>query len=154
MGDAPWPLSDGVVTIRPLGPGEAEILVAGRDPEWERWLGPGDLEPHPTACVVVNDQIVGWVDFDPEPKWLGPGEVNIGYNVFAPHRRQGYASRAVRLLLQHLRNHTNSCRANLVIDQENAASRGVARSVGAVEAERMANEAGRTQIRYVVDLCA
>jgi RimJ/RimL family protein N-acetyltransferase len=104
--------------------------------------------------VVVNDEIVGWVDFDTDREWLGPAEVNVGYNVFAPHRRRGYASGAVRLLLGYLRDHTGTSRANLAVDEDNTASRGVARSVGAVEAGRMANERGETTIRYVVDLRA
>ncbi len=139
-----------MVTLRPPEPGDASILVAGRDHEWERWLGPGDHEPHPTACILVEGEIVGWVDAGTDHDWLGPGEVNVGYNVFAAHRRKGYASAALRLLFDFLRDCTGISRAHLLIHPDNVASLAVARSVGAVEAERIVNQRGEvTDIRYV-----
>ncbi len=54
-----------------------------------------------------------------------------GYNVFAPWRERGYATRAVRLLLGLLRDHSDHQRTNLVVDVDNIASLGVARVVSA-----------------------
>lgn len=132
VGGSSWPaITDGVVTIRPPRSGDASLLVAGQDDEFRRWLGPGAGEPTPTACIVVDGDVVGWVDFDIEGHdWLRPGEVNVGYFVLAPHRRRGYASRAVELLLVHLARHTDHRVATLSIDPDNVASLGVAAGLG------------------------
>ena len=120
-------LSDGVVLIRAPAPGDAAILVAGRDEVFHRFMGEGAENPCPTACVVVNDEIVGWVDYDVDRAWLSPCEVNVGYNVFAPHRGKGYATRAVELLLQHLAEDTAYDTATLLIDSDNERSLALAR---------------------------
>ena len=89
---------------------------------WRRFLGPGDDEPRPTGCVIVDDTVVGWVDFDLDRPWLQPGEVNVGYNVFAAHRGRGYATRAVALLVHHLAVDTGHRTATLLISPENGRS--------------------------------
>src|SRR5687768_8317280 len=94
--------SDGVVTLRPSTAGDVPTLIAGRDDAFRRFMGEGDAAPAPTACIVVDGRVVGWVDFDCDRSWLEPGEVNLGYNVFADERGHGYATRAVQLLLEHL----------------------------------------------------
>ncbi|MGD9798829.1 MAG: GNAT family N-acetyltransferase [Acidimicrobiia bacterium] len=151
-GILPWPVADGVVELRPPETGESVILKAGRDSEWERWLGPGSDEPNPTAVIVAGGEVVGWIDYDPEPTWLRPGEVNVGYNVFPQDRRNHYATRAVRLLVDWLERHTETERVYLAIDAENVASQGVATAAGAQLVEQYTNEAGRPNIRYAIEL--
>ncbi len=125
-----WELTDGVITIRPPRPGEASILIAGRDDESRRWLGPGEPHPQPTACVLAGDTIVGWVDYDTDRDWLGPGEINLGYNVFARYRGKAYASRAVLLLLRRLAVDGRYRVATLSIERDNHASLAVPAKAG------------------------
>lgn len=122
--------TDGVVTLKPPGAGDAQRLVAGRDEEFHRWLGPGAETPSPVACVWVGNELVGWIDYDLEHDWLAPGEVNVGYYLFPSARGKGYASRALELLLGHLARHTEHTVATLVIDPENSRSLRVARRLG------------------------
>jgi RimJ/RimL family protein N-acetyltransferase len=125
--------SDGVVTLRPPRPGDAQLLVSGRDEEFFKWLGPGTETPSPAACIWVDTELVGWVDYDLEHDWLGPGEVNVGYYLFPGARGMGYASRAVELLLGHLSRNTEHTVATLVIRPENTRSLGLAHRLGFVQ---------------------
>lgn len=119
--------TDGLVTIRPVLPGDVAPLIAGRDEVFLRFLGPGDVDPRPTGCIVVAKTVVGWVDYDVDRSWLEPGEVNVGYNVFAAYRGHGYASRAVQLLMHHLAVDASYRVATILIHPENARSRALAR---------------------------
>jgi RimJ/RimL family protein N-acetyltransferase len=123
-------ITDGVVTIRRPADGDSERLIAGRDEEFHRFLGAGSDEPAPTGCIVVAGEVVGWVDFDDERTWLEPGEVNLGYSVFAEHRRHGFGTRAVKLLLHHLALRGAASTATLLIDARNARSLALAERAG------------------------
>ena len=124
--------TDGIVTLRAPGPEDLELLLAGRDEEFFRWFGPGATGPRPAACIWVDDQLCGWVDYDldAEHDWLGPGEVNVGYYLFPTARGNGYASRAVELLLDHLSRDTEHTVATLLIHPENGRSLALARRRG------------------------
>lgn len=137
--------------------GDAAVLIAGRDEEFHRFLGPGSDEPRPTAVIEVDENdgpvVVGWVDHDDDRPWLAPGQCNVGYHVFAPHRSRGYATRAVRLLLQQLAAQAECTEATFLIDADNAPSLRVAAAVGAVErdcGDGFRNADGRPQIFLVV----
>jgi RimJ/RimL family protein N-acetyltransferase len=127
--------TDGVVTLRAPGPGDVELLVAGRDDEFFRWFGAGATAPRPVACVWVADRLVGWVDYDVDSDhdWLGPGEVNVGYYLFPTARGQGYAARAVGLLLEHVARDTEHLVATLLIHPENSRSLALAHRLGFVQ---------------------
>jgi RimJ/RimL family protein N-acetyltransferase len=120
-------VTDGVVTLRPSKPEDAPLLIAERDEEFFRWLGPGADDPDPVACVWVGDELVGWVDYDVGRDWLRPGEVNVGYYLFPAARGKGYASRAVELMLLHLARETEHTVATLLINRENVPSLRLAR---------------------------
>jgi RimJ/RimL family protein N-acetyltransferase len=122
--------TNGRISLRAFAADDEAALLAGRDDEWRRWLGPGHDHPHPTACIVVDDEIVGWVDSDPDHPGLGAGETNVGYSVFAPHRGKGYATDALVLLVQWLESATELRTATLSIHRDNHASLRVARKAG------------------------
>ena len=134
------PATDGVVTLEAPRPGDARVLAEGRDEEFFRWFGPGAENPDPFACVRVDGEVVGWVDYDVGRDWLQPGEVNVGYYLFPAARGNGYASRAVELLLGHLGRDTEHTVATLLIHPENERSLRLARRLrfaerGEVEGE-------------------
>jgi RimJ/RimL family protein N-acetyltransferase len=132
--------TDGVVTLEPPRPGDGRLLLEGRDEEFFRWFGPGAGNPSPAACVRVRNELVGWVDYDVGRDWLQPGEVNVGYYLFPAARGNGYASRAVDLLLQHLGRDTQHTVATLLIHPENEASLRLARRLGFVERDEVNGE--------------
>jgi RimJ/RimL family protein N-acetyltransferase len=123
-------VSDGNVTIRPTTAADVPTLLAGRDDESRRFVGDADPEPHPVACIVVDEAVVGWVDHDRDRHWLGPDEVNVGYCVFPEHRGRGHATRALKLLLRHLDQDTEWRVATLLIHPDNEPSLALARRAG------------------------
>ena len=173
------PISDGVLTLRTLGPADLEQQLTAVDDAQMDWLwSPGDREQFEARTPA--DQQAGmlayleWCAIANGPKWVfagdlveqsyvvyvdcdlanreTPGEANISYTCHPAYRGRGLTSRAVRLVCSFLREHTDVSEAHLVIHQDNGPSLRVARSVGAPEVERYVDQHGRPMIRHVLQL--
>ncbi|MFP5021159.1 GNAT family N-acetyltransferase [Pseudonocardia phyllosphaerae] len=146
----PNTLSDGVVVLSPLGWGDVEAHLAGEDAELVRWLngGPGTRA---TVRAHVRRAIERWAedgpklsfgirvrsgsvlagtidaDFDPVP---GSRRAGLAYGVYPGFRRQGLATRAVRLAARYLAERGDIDMIAIDVDPANVASIGVARRAG------------------------
>jgi RimJ/RimL family protein N-acetyltransferase len=180
--DSLLPLTDGVVTLRRQHPDDLEMHLAAVDEVQMRWLWePGDRElyeamtteqrrahqlrhlhashdsfgPGPKWCWSVDladTRYVAYVDCDLANNHVPTGEANISYVCSPEFRGRGFASRAVRLVCDFLRQRTRAQEAHLLVDMQNVASLRVAQAVGALEVETFVNEHGRTTVRHIVNL--
>ena len=129
--ESPFAVTDGVVTIRSPIAADRAALLALRDHDFKRWLGPGSDSPAPTACVEREGSVVGWVDFDDEPRpHLTDSQINIGYALAPEVRGMGYVTRALQLLVHRLALVGESRQATLLIDTANHDSLAVATRAG------------------------
>jgi RimJ/RimL family protein N-acetyltransferase len=141
-------LEDGVVRLRPLQPADAEAWLAGEDDEIRRWFQfpRASTRPDVDASIeawtrswrergrvrnfgvweVESGALVGGVEL----RERGEGSAYLSYQVFAPYRRKGYASRAVRLAVIHAEQALPVERLVIITDAANVASQGVALAAG------------------------
>jgi RimJ/RimL family protein N-acetyltransferase len=178
----PLTYTDGMVTIRRQRVEDIGQHLAAIDDEQIDWLWePGDREKwaaltpaqqrarnlkHLRAChdsfgtgpkwtfsVDSTDApYVAYVDCDLANNHVPAGEANISYTAHPAHRGRGNVSRAVRLVMQFLRDHTGARSAHIIVDARNTASLRVPRAVKAIEFERFQDEYGRTMMRHVAYL--
>ncbi len=178
----PLTYTDGVVTIRRQRVEDIDQHLAAIDDEQIDWLWePGDrqkweaLTPAQQRARNLEGLRIRHDSFGTGPKWtfsadsadasyvayvdcdlannhVPPGEANIAYTAHPAHRGRGNVSRAVRLIMQFLRDHTGAHTAHIVVDARNTASLRVPSAVRAIESERWQDEHGRTMIRHVADL--
>jgi RimJ/RimL family protein N-acetyltransferase len=155
----PLTYTDGVVTIRPPTVGDAEAHTAAVDDEQIDWLWlPGQREewerrspdeqldhqrrflqrtadewgsgPKWWFVIEHDGAYAGHVDADLANPNVSHGEANISYSMHPDLRGRGLTSRAVRLVLRFLADHTGAREAHLVVDPANEASQRVLRAVG------------------------
>lgn len=137
-------LEDGVVRLRPLQPSDAEVWLAGEDEEIRRWF----QLPRPSTRPDVDAAIEAWTRSwrergrvrhfgawavesgtllgGVELRERGEGSAYLSYQVFAPHRRKGYATRAVRLAVIHAEQALPIERLVIITAADNVAAQGVA----------------------------
>jgi RimJ/RimL family protein N-acetyltransferase len=79
-----------------------------------------------------------------------PEKPNISHSAHPEHRGKSYVSRAVRLVLAFLADHTGCREARIIVDSENAPSLRMPMAVGAVLVDCWTDESGRSILRRVV----
>ncbi|GAA3387719.1 GNAT family N-acetyltransferase [Streptomyces roseoviridis] len=93
-------LSDGVVTLSPLAPGEPDPVPALHDPRLRAaWRVHGPSR----AFGIGADETVGTLRLCPAAAGLVQGDVEVSYALLPEARGRGLATRAVRLACAHVR---------------------------------------------------
>lgn len=137
-------LSDGVVILRPFEVDDIDPHVSGEDDEmrlWfgqpgpstldgmveivERWRGEREAGTRLMFAVHHEGQTVGWVEARPRRD-----VASLSWGIYARHRGQGYATRAVRLLVDHAFADLGVRRVEAEVDPRNVASQRVATRSG------------------------
>jgi RimJ/RimL family protein N-acetyltransferase len=123
-----------------------------RDPAYAPWAvramlaGPAARQPGGT--------MVGYIGFHtrPDPAYLrphAPGGVEMGYTVFAPYRRQGYAEEAVRGLMRWAAQYDVE-RFVVSVAPGNVASTALARKLGFVKVTEQIDDVDGLEYVYVL----
>jgi RimJ/RimL family protein N-acetyltransferase/ADP-ribose pyrophosphatase YjhB (NUDIX family) len=140
-------LTDGVVVLRPWRDEDVEVAVGGHDEEIAHWFGFAQVTPsveqHREAVeewrrgytanravvsfVVEHDgQVVGSVEVRDRGKATG----TLSWTLYAGHRGHGYATRAVRLLVDYAIGELGLQRVEAEVEPGNVASSRVATRAG------------------------
>ena len=137
-------LTDGVVTLRPFVETDIDAHVAGEDDQARLWFGhPGqssrdgmlevverwrrerEAGTRLTFAIHHEGAVVGNAELRPR------GEVaSLSWMLYAGHRGQGYATRAVRLIADYAIEHLGARRVQAEVDPRNAESLRVATRSG------------------------
>ena len=137
-------LTDGVVTLRPFTEEHIPDHVAGEDDEirlWfgqpapssedgmrevvERWRRDREAGTRLTYAIETDGGLVGYVEARPSKE-----TASLSWLLYEGRRGQGYATRAVRVLVDHLFETTAVRRVQAEVDPRNAASHRVATRAG------------------------
>jgi RimJ/RimL family protein N-acetyltransferase len=135
---------DGVLTLAPLRPADAAAHLAGEDAELVRWLngGPGTLPgveayirstldqwaaggPKLAFGIRVEGVLAGTIDVN-----LAPPEAELAYGLYPEWRGRGFATRAVCMACDHLRERHDVQLAVIRTDPRNRPSAAVAVRAG------------------------
>jgi RimJ/RimL family protein N-acetyltransferase len=138
----------------------------GERQHWEQ-LTSAERRTHVRAWLAANRQAFGhgpkwsfavdaagqrhaaYIDCDLANENVPHGEANVSYSAHPAHRGRRHVSRALRLVLHFLADHTGARELHCIVERENAASRRVAASIDASEQGQWIDRHGRAYVRYV-----
>lgn len=67
-------ITEGSIDASTFRTADSPVIVAARDEDFHRWMGPGVPDPKFTACILAESQVVGWVDRAHDGVWLEAGK--------------------------------------------------------------------------------
>ncbi|MBP6944427.1 GNAT family N-acetyltransferase [Patescibacteria group bacterium] len=159
---------DEIILLRPFTFEDVERHVAGDDKESIKWLNEGhpstvestrawierqhqslrDGGPVFTFAIerIDTHDLIGMVETNLDfEKFEGyqAGDANVSYALYPEARGQGYATRAVNLVLQFLQTKEEIRRAVLQIDRDNVSSLGLAKRCGFEDGGSMTLKEGK-----------
>jgi RimJ/RimL family protein N-acetyltransferase/8-oxo-dGTP pyrophosphatase MutT (NUDIX family) len=140
-------LTDGVVVLRPWRDDDVEVVLAGHDDEIARWFGFDDVVPsREQQAAAVARWRAGYddgrrvVNFLVETEGVPVGTVEVrtkedrtgelSWALYAGHRGYGYATRALRLLVDYAFRALGLHRVEAYVNPENLRSHRVATRAG------------------------
>lgn len=91
-----------------------------------------------TGVIVGKAGLTAWEDMDRQQDTV---QLELGYHIFTPYRRKGYAVEACRAILAYTREQWENCRIYAKIDASNEASIRVIESCGFISLNRTCNGA-------------
>lgn len=155
-------LTDGIITLRPFTESDAQAHLHGEDSEQIAWLSGGKSSLEGVKqwikknqaywenngpvfnFAIVNEAntLIGMIEANSNYEHLAglsKGDANISYGLYPAHRGEGYASRAVHLLVTFLQE-KDLKRAVIRVNPENTNSLKVPLRCGFVEKETITTE--------------
>jgi [ribosomal protein S5]-alanine N-acetyltransferase len=110
----------------------------------------------PVFAIVRDGAILGHIGYHGPPgvnARSAPDAVEVGYTIFPEHRRQGYATEAVRALLEHARGQ-GVHRFVASVGPGNEPSLAIVRRLGFVEVGRHWDDEDGEELEFELDLSA
>ncbi|MET0692345.1 MAG: GNAT family N-acetyltransferase [Propionibacteriaceae bacterium] len=164
-------LSDGVISLDPLRASDAEEHLRGEDEELQRWLsgGKSTIEGvraylgkvdrqwqargpvfHFAVRVEPHLALAGTIDLQFDQPYARCHQVNLAYGIYPQWRRRGFATRAVNLSIQFLRDHTDAQEALIRTERANRASAMVAERAGFTAVPQLSDHQGMIHFERMV----
>ncbi|GAA2161592.1 hypothetical protein GCM10010403_05840 [Glycomyces rutgersensis] len=165
-------LTDGTVTLSPLGPADFADHYAGEDEELVRWLSgdpatPEGLRDYLDCCarwwraggpfhnfgirVGPALELAGTVDVQTDMYYLREGQTNLAYGLYPQWRGRGLATRAVRLACAYAAS-IGCTEAVIRCEPENTRSAAVAARAGFTFLQCRSEPDGRVLDWHTLDL--
>lgn len=112
--------------------------------------------PWASRAILLQDEMIGLIRFHSRPEETADqpyrlGAAELGYKIFAAHRRKGYAREAIKGMLNWAAEHFHTHRFIVSIDPGNLPSLELARTLGFVKVDEAMDETDGLEYVYLLE---